>query len=95
MAVLEFTVVSTKRTTVMAGNEVLNIDLRVSYAEFLSMTKHLEKPYRARFESPEGESFEHNIGIAKGVESHANARITMRNFEGAVPEGSIVTILEN
>lgn len=95
MAVLEFNVVSTKRTAVMAGQEVINIDLRVSYAEFLSMTKHLEKPYKARFETPDGETFEHNIGIAKGVESHANARITMRNFDGEVPEGTIVTILEN
>lgn len=93
MAVLEFTVVSTKMTEPMPGNKVLNIDLKVSYAEFLSMTKDLEKPYKARFETPDGEVFERNVGFAKGVATNANARITMRNFEGDVPEGTVVTLL--
>lgn len=91
---LEFTVVSTKRVELVPGNEVLNIDLRTSYAEFLSMTKELEKPYRAKFELPDGETFEHNVGFGKGVASSANARITMRNFDGDVPEGTIVTLLQ-
>ena len=93
MAVLEFTVVATKPVEVTPGNVVLNIDLKISYSEFLSMTKELQKPYKAKFETPDGESFERNVGIAKGVEGNANARITMRNFDGAVPEGTIVTLL--
>lgn len=91
---IEFVVVSTKRTEVVPGNEVLNIDLKVSYAEFLSMTKHLEKPYKAKFELPGGEVIERNVGFAKGVASNANARITMRNFDGEIPPDSIVTLLE-
>ncbi|MCB9896018.1 MAG: hypothetical protein H6839_16410 [Planctomycetes bacterium] len=90
---LEFTVATTKKVEVVPGTEVLNIDLKVSYAEFLSMTKELVKPYKARFETPDGETFERNVGIAKGVASNANARITMRNFDGYVPEGTIVTLL--
>jgi hypothetical protein len=86
-------VATTKAVEVVPGNVVLNIDLKVSYAEFLSMTKELEKPYKARFETPDGETFERNVGIAKGVEGNANARITMRNFDGAVPEGTVVTLL--
>ena len=91
---IELKVVSTKRTEVIPGNEVLNIDLKVSYAEFLSMTKHLEKPYMAKFELPGGEIVEHKVGFAKGVASNANARITMRNFEGEIPPDTIVTLLE-
>ncbi|MCA8934753.1 MAG: hypothetical protein KDB68_00985 [Planctomycetes bacterium] len=90
---LEFTVVNTKRVELVPGNEVLNIDIKLSYAEFLSVTKELQKPYRARFELPDGETFEHNVGFGKGVAMTANARITMRNFDGDVPEGSIVTLL--
>ncbi|MBZ0136860.1 MAG: hypothetical protein K8I27_10845 [Planctomycetes bacterium] len=93
MPVLEFTVASTKRTEVMPGTEVLNIDLRTSYSEFLSMTKELVKPYKARFELPDGEVIERNVGIAKGVAGNANARITMRNFEGEIPPDTIVTLL--
>ncbi len=91
---LIFTVISTKRVELMPGNEVLNIDLRVSYAEFLSMTKNLVKPYKASFELPDGEVIERNVGIAKGVAGNANARITIRNFEGEIPEGTSVTLLE-
>ena len=90
---LTFTVVGTRRVEAMPGTVVLNIDLKVSYAEFLSLTKHLEKPYRARFEPPGGAAFEHNVGFAKGAEATANARITMRNFPDEVPEGTVVTIL--
>ena len=92
---LDFEVIATKRTELMPGNVVLNIDLKNSYAEFLSMTKHLEKPYMARFELPDGSTFEHKVGIAKGVAGNANARITMRNFDDPVPVGTIVTMLEN
>lgn len=91
---IEFTVVSTKRTEVVPGNEVLNIDLRISYSEFLSMTKELEKPYKAKFELPGGEIVERNVGFAKGVAGNANARITMRNFDGEIPPGTIVTLLQ-
>jgi hypothetical protein len=91
---IEFVVVSTKRTEVVPGNEVLNIDLKVSYAEFLSMTKHLEKPYKAKFELPGGEVIERNVGFAKGAAATANARITMRNFDGEIPPDTIVTLLE-
>jgi hypothetical protein len=91
---LNFTVVSTRRVDVAPGNEVLNIDLKVSYAEFLSMTKHLEKPYRAAFELPDGSTLEHNVGFAKGAEATSNARITMRNYPGEIPPGTLVTVLE-
>lgn len=91
---LIFNVVGARRVEVMPGTVVLNIDLGVSYAEFLSMTKHLEKPYKARFELPDGSAFEHNVGFAKGAEATANARITMRNHDGEVPDGTSVTILE-
>jgi hypothetical protein len=94
VATLEFKVISTKPVEVAPGNTVLNIDLNVSYSEFLSMTKELQKPYKAKFETPDGETFERNVGIAKGVEGNANARITMRNFDGFLPEGSIVTMLQ-
>lgn len=92
---LEFVVISTKRVEVVPGTEVLNIDLRISYAEFLSMTKELEKPYRASFELPGGEVIERNVGFAKGVANNANARITMRNFEGDIPPDTVVTLLTN
>ncbi len=95
MSLLEFKVASTKWTELMPGNKILNIDLNISYAEFLSLTKELVKPYRARFEMPDGEPFESNIGIAKGAEGHANARITMRNFKGDLPEGTSVTLLDD
>ncbi|MCC7510037.1 MAG: hypothetical protein IT464_11810 [Planctomycetes bacterium] len=91
---LIFTVISTKRVELVPGNEILNIDLKVSYAEFLSMTKNLVKPYKAKFELPDGEVLERNVGIAKGVAGNANARITMRNFEGEIPEGTSVTLQE-
>jgi hypothetical protein len=94
VANLEFKVTSTKAVDVATGTVVLNIDLNISYAEFLSMTKELAKPYRAKFELPGGEVVERNVGIAKGVEGHASARITMRNFEGDIPEGTIVTLLQ-
>jgi hypothetical protein len=94
VATLEFKVTSTKAVDVATGTIVLNIDLNISYSEFLSMTKELQKPYKAKFETPDGETFERNVGIAKGVEGHASARITMRNFEGDVPEGTIVTLLQ-
>lgn len=89
-----FKVVGSKSVEVMPGTVVLNIDLAVSYAEFLSMTKHLEKPYKAAFELPNGSTFEHNVGFAKGAEATANARITMRNHDGEIPEGTVVTILD-
>jgi hypothetical protein len=91
---LTFKIVSTKRVELVPGNEVFNMDLNVSYAEFLSLTKNLEKPYRASFELPDGTTFERNIGIAKGAEGNANARITTRNYEGEMPAGTWVTILE-
>jgi hypothetical protein len=91
---LIFKIKKTKRVELVPGNELYNMDLNVSYAEFLSMTKHLEKPYRAHFELPDGTTLERNVGFAKGVEANANARITTRNFEGDLPEGTIVTILE-
>lgn len=94
MALLEFKVVGTKWTELTPGNKILNVDLKVSYAEFLSLTKHLEKPYRARFELPDGSSFESNVGFAKGAEGHANARITLRNYKGDLPDGSSVTLLQ-
>ncbi|MCC6466126.1 MAG: hypothetical protein IT463_12370 [Planctomycetes bacterium] len=94
MALLEFKVSGTKRTELTPGNEILNIDLKISYAEFLSMTKHLVKPYRARFELPDGNTFEANVGFAKGAEAAADARITMRNFKGEVPAGTMVHLLE-
>jgi hypothetical protein len=93
VASLEFKVISTKPVEVAPGNIVLNIDLKISYSEFLSMTKELQKPYKAKFELPDGEVIERNVGIAKGVEGNANARITMRNFDGFIPEGTIVTLL--
>lgn len=92
MAVIEFKVVSTKETEVVPGNVIINIDLTISYAEFLSITKNLEKPYLAKFERPDGSSFEHNVGFAKGGSSNSNARITMRNFPDEVPAGTMVTI---
>lgn len=92
---LDFEVVATRRTELTPGNTILNIDFKTSYAEFLSLTKHLEKPYVARFERPDGSSFQHNVGFAKGVAGNANARVTMRNFEDPVPAGTIVTLLEN
>jgi hypothetical protein len=70
------------------------VDLKVSYAEFLSLTKNLVKPYRARFEPADGANFESNVGFAKGVEGNANARITLRNHEGEIPENTLVTLLE-
>jgi hypothetical protein len=91
---LEFVVVATKRTDPMPGTEILNIDLNVSYAEFLSLTKHLNKPYRARFEPPGEAAFEHNVGFSTGVQPTASARITLRNYKGEVPEGTRVTLLE-
>jgi hypothetical protein len=93
VAALEFTVIGTKPVEVTPGNTVLNIDLKISYSEFLSMTKELQKPYKAKFETPDGETYERNVGIAKGVEGNANARITMRNFDGHLPEGTTVTLL--
>jgi len=93
--VLEFKVVDSKRTEIVPGNEVLGINLKVSYAEFLSFTKHLRKPYRARFELPDGTTFEHNVGFGKGSASTAPAKITMRNYAGDIPEGTNVTILES
>lgn len=92
---LEFEVIATKRTELMPGNAVLNIDLKTSYAEFLSLTKNLERPYVARFELPDGSTFEHKVGFAKGVAGNANARITMRNYEDPVPVGTIVSLLAN
>ena len=92
MSVFEFKVVSTKRTEIMPGNEVLNIDLNVSYAEFLSMTKNMEKPYVAKFELPDGTTFEHKVGFAKGGTSTSDAKITMRNHDDELPEGTIVTL---
>lgn len=94
MSLLEFKVALTKWTELTPGNKILNIDLKVSYAEFLSLTKNLQKPYRARFEMPDGNTFESNIGIAKGAEGHANARVTLKNFKGDLPEGTSVTLLE-
>lgn len=91
---LIFTVVGTKRVEAMPGTVVLNIDLKVSYAEFLSLTKHMEKPYKARFELTDGSVVEHNVGFAKGAEATANARITMRNYPNEIPEGTVVTLLE-
>lgn len=95
MAIMEFKVLRTKRTEVAPGTEILNIDLAVSYAEFLSITKHLEKPFRAKFELPDGSEFEHRVGFGKGGDGSANAKITMRNHDGELPEGSLVTLLEN
>ncbi|MHC4839381.1 MAG: hypothetical protein ACYTDT_00260 [Planctomycetota bacterium] len=92
MALLEFKVVSTKRTEIIPGNEVLNIDLSVSYAEFLSMTKNMERPYVANFELPDGTKFEHKVGFAKGGANNSNAKITMRNYPNELPEGTIVTL---
>lgn len=91
MPELDFKVVSTKWVELNA-TRILNIDLRVSYAEFLSLTKHMEKPYRARFELPDGTSFESNVGFAKGAEATSNARITMRNHAGEIPEGTTVIL---
>lgn len=91
---IEFKVAGTKWTELTPGNRILNIDLNVSYAEFLSYTKHLVKPYRAKFELEDNTSFESNVGFAKGAEGHANARITMRNHTGEIPAGSRVTLLE-
>jgi hypothetical protein len=91
---LTYKIVATKRIELVPGNEVLNMDLNLSYAEFLSVTKNLEKPYRARFEPPEGEAFEHNVGFAKGADAASNARITMRNYQGELPVGTWVTILQ-
>ncbi len=95
MALLEFKVLATKWTELTPGNKILNVDLNISYAEFLSMTKHLQKPYRAMFELDDGSSFESNVGFAKGTEGHANARITMRNFTGELPAGTSVTLMES
>lgn len=92
MSLLEFKVVSTRRTEIMPGNEVLNIDLNVSYAEFLSMTKNMEKPYVAKFELPDGTTFEHRVGFAKGGTGTSDAKITMRNYKDELPEGTIVTL---
>lgn len=94
MALLQFKVAGTKWTEITPGNKLLNVDLKVSYAEFLSLTKSLVKPYRAKFELADGTSFETNVGFAKGVEGHANARVTMRNHTGAIPENTLVTLLE-
>jgi hypothetical protein len=91
---LIFTVAATKRAEAMPGTWILNIDLKVSYAEFLSLTKNLQKPYRARFELPDGSALEHNVGFAKGAEATANARITMRSYAGDIPDGTVVTLLE-
>ncbi len=91
---LIFTVVATKRVEAMPGTVILNIDLKVSYAEFLSLTKNLVKPYKAKFELPDGTVVEHNVGFAKGAEATANARITMRNYPDEIPEGTVVTLLE-
>jgi hypothetical protein len=90
---LTYKIVATKRIELVPGNEVLNMDLDISYAEFLSVTKHLEKPYRTRFEPPQGEAFERNVGFAKGADASSNARITMRNYPGEIPIGTWVTFL--
>jgi hypothetical protein len=94
VSLMQFKVASTKWTELTPGNKILNVDLKDSYAEFLSHTKNLVKPYRAKFELDDGASFETNVGFAKGVEGHANARITMRNHEGEIPENTLVTLLE-
>ena len=94
MAQPQFKVAGTKWTELTPGNRILNIDLRVSYAEFLSHTKNLVKPYRAKFELEDGTNFETNVGFAKGAEGHVNARITMRNHQGDIPQGTLVTLLE-
>ncbi len=94
MSNLVFKVKSTKATTLTPGNKILNVDLDVSYAEFLSMTKHLQPPFKARFEPPGAPAFDNTVGIGKGVAAMADARITMRNFEGEIPPGTIVTLAE-
>ena len=93
MAVLEFKINASKRVELVPGNVILNIDLNVSYAEFLSMTKDLPQPLKCRFDTPDGRSYEKNIGIGKGVQQMADARITMRNFTDELPAGTRVTIL--
>lgn len=93
MAVLEFSVKATKRTELVPGNVILNIDLDVSYAEFLSMTKDLPQPLKCKFETPDGRSYEKPVGIAKGVGQMADARITMRNFADDLPPKTKVTLL--
>lgn len=90
---LEFKVNATKRTELVPGNVILNIDLAVSYAEFLSLTKELPQPLKCRFETPDGRSYEKQVGIAKGVGQMADARITMRNFPDEIPPGTRVTVL--
>jgi hypothetical protein len=90
---LEFKVNATKRTELVPGNVILNIDLAVSYAEFLSLTKELPQPLKCRFETPDGRSYEKPVGIAKGMGQMADARITMRNFADEIPPGTRVTIL--
>lgn len=94
MALPMFKVASTKWVELMPGNRLLNVDLKVSYSEFLSWTKNLNKPYRARFDLADGTSFESNVGFGKGVEGHANARITLKNHKGELPEDTAVTLLE-
>ncbi len=91
---LVFKVKATKITTITPGNKFLNIDLDISYAELLSMTKQLQPPFKARFEIPGGKTFESPVGIGKGVAAMADARITLRNFEGEMPAGTIVTLIE-
>lgn len=90
---LEFKVNATKRTELVPGNVILNIDLNVSYAEFLSLTKEIPQPLKCKFETPDGRSYEKPVGIAKGVGQMADARITMRNFADEIPAGTRVTIL--
>jgi hypothetical protein len=63
-------------------------------AEIPSHTTNLAKPSRAKIELDDGASFETNVGFAKGVEGHTNARITMHNHEGEIPENTLVTLLE-
>ena len=93
MAVLEFSVKATKRTELVPGNVILNIDLAVSYAEFLSMTKDLPQPLKCKFDTPDGRTYEKPVGIAKGVGQMADARVTMRNFPDEIPAGTRVTLL--
>ena len=90
---LEFKVNATKRTELVPGNVILNIDLNVSYAEFLSLTKEIPQPLKCKFETPDGRSYEKPVGIGKGVGQMADARITMRNFADEIPAGTRVTIL--
>ena len=90
---LEFKVNATKRTELVPGNVILNIDLNVSYAEFLSLTKEVPQPLKCKFDTPDGRSYEKQVGIGKGAGQMSDARITMRNFTDEIPAGTRVTIL--